>query len=111
MVGGKVRKLEVADAVGTACDALLERIFEGVKALIVKADPDSIPDLLQNIIITGGGSMISGLDAALATMLTEEGFEGCAVRSIGQSYQTHVASGAIKAASQAQDRQWQNLLG
>lgn len=111
MVGGKIRKLEVADAVGSAGDMLLEKIFDAVRTLIVKADPDSIPDLLQNIIITGGGCMIKGLDAALKDMLTEEGFEGCAVRSIGSHYQTHVASGAMKAATQAQDRQWQNLLG
>ncbi len=110
MISGKIKQLEVSDAVGSACDALLKRIFEASRALIVKADPDSVPDLLQNIIITGGGSMIRGLDAALQAMLTEEGFEGCSVRSVGEDYKTRVASGAIKAAFQAKERQWQTLL-
>lgn len=110
MISGKIKQLEVADAVGTACDALLSKIYEAVRALIVKADPDSVPDLLQNIIITGGGSMIKDLDKALQKLLSEEGFEGCKVTSIGEDYKTRVAGGAIKAAFQAKERQWQTLL-
>lgn len=110
MIGGKIKKLEVADAVGNACDTLLNKVHEAVRKLIVRADPDSIPDLLHNIIVTGGGSNIAGFDKALESLLTEEGFEGCNVLSIGEEYKTHVASGAMKAASQAKERQWQNLL-
>jgi len=111
MISGKIKQLEVSDAVGSACDVLLKKVYEAVRALIVKADPDSIPDLLQNIIITGGGSMIKGLDQALQKLLSEEGFEGCVVRSVGEDYKSRVASGAIKAAFQAKERQWQTLLG
>lgn len=110
MIGGKIKKLEVADAINGACNTLLEKVFEAVRALIVKADPDSIPELLQNIIVTGGGSMISGFDKALQDLLTEEGFEGCRVVSVGKQYKTRVANGATKAALQAKDHQWQNLL-
>lgn len=110
MIGGKIKKLEVADAIGAACDALLEKVFQAVRQLIVKADPDSVPDLLQNIIVTGGGSMIRGFDKALQEMLTEEGFEGATVSSVGADYKSRVAAGAIKAAYQAKERQWQNLL-
>lgn len=110
MISGKIKQLEVSDAVGAACDTLLDKVYDAVRALIVKADPDSIPDLLQNIIITGGGSLIKGLDAALQKRLTDEGFEGCVVASVGEDYKTRVAGGAIKAAFQAKERQWQNLL-
>ncbi|MCH6257509.1 rod shape-determining protein [Puniceicoccaceae bacterium K14] len=110
MIGGKIKKLEVAEPVGTACDTLLNKVYEAVRQLIVRADPDSIPDLLKNIIVTGGGSNIKGFDKALQSLLTEEGFEGCSVLSIGEEYKSHVASGAMKAASQAKERQWQNLL-
>ncbi|MDQ8202956.1 rod shape-determining protein [Pelagicoccus sp. SDUM812003] len=110
MISGKIKQLEVAEAVGSACDTLLGKIYEAVRNLIVKADPDSVPDLLQNIIITGGGSMIKGLDAALQKLLTDEGFEGTVVTSVGEDYKTRVASGAIKAAFQAKERQWQTLL-
>ena len=110
MVAGKIKQLEVADAIDNACNALLEKIYEAVRALIVKADPDSIPDLLQNIIMTGGGSMISGIAQALQDMLTEEGFEGCQVSAIGETFKTRVATGALTAARQASDRQWQTLI-
>ncbi len=110
MISGKVRQLEVSDAVGAACDTLLGKILEAVRTLIVKADPDSVPDLLKNIIITGGGSMIKGLDKALQKLLSEEGFDGCKVVSVGEDYKTRVAGGAVKAAFQAKERQWQNLL-
>lgn len=110
MIGGKIKKLEVADAIGHACDTLLNKVYESVRKLIVRADPDSIPDLLQNIIVTGGGSNIKGFDKALESLLIEEGFEGCNVLSIGEEYKSHVASGAMKAGSQAKERQWQNLL-
>lgn len=110
MISGKIKQLEVADAVGAACDALLKRIFEATRALIIKADQDSVPDLLQNIIITGGGSLIKGLDSALQAMLLEEGFEGAVVTSVGEDYKSRVARGAVKAGFQAKERQWQNLL-
>lgn len=110
MIGGKIKQLEVAHAVGTACNRLLDKVYEATRALIVKADPDSIPDLLQNIIVTGGGSMIKGLDKAIEKRLTDEGFEGARVTSVGEDYKTRVASGAVKAAFQAKDRQWQTLL-
>lgn len=110
MIGGKIKNLEVADAINVACTALLERIYQAVRSLIITADPDSIPTLLQNIIMTGGGSMISGIDKALEELLNAEGFEGCQVSSIGESFKTRVATGALIAARQAGDNQWQTLL-
>lgn len=110
MVAGKVKQLEVSDAIDNACNALLDKIYEAVRALIVKADPDSIPNLLQNIIMTGGGSMISGIAQSLQDMLTDEGFEGCQVSSIGETFKTRVATGALIAARQASNRQWQTLI-
>lgn len=110
MIRGKVRRLEVADAIDTACNALLEKIYQAVRTLIMRAEPESIPSLLKNIIITGGGSMIPGLDEALESLLLEEGFEGCQVTCAGDSYKSKVAAGALITAHQADERQWQNLL-
>lgn len=110
MIQGRVKRLEVADAIDVACTALLERIYEAVRALIMRAEPDSIPALLENIILTGGGSMIPGFDEGLEALLLEDGFEGCKVRSVGGTYKSRVAAGALIAAHQADERQWQNLL-
>lgn len=110
MIRGKVKRLEVADAIDTACNALLEKIYQAVRTLIMRADPESIPTLLENIIVTGGGSMIPGFDEGLESLLLEEGFEGCKVTCVGESYKSQVAAGALIAAHQADERQWQNLL-
>jgi len=110
MIRGRVKRLEVADAIDAACTALLAKIYEAVRTLIMRAEPDSIPALLENIILTGGGSMIPGFDEGLETLLLEDGFEGCKVRSVGGTYKSRVAAGALIAAHQADERQWQNLL-
>lgn len=109
MVQGKPRKLDVTKEVGLGCEAQLRRVFEMTCQLIAKADPDSVPELLQNIIVTGGGSLIKGFGVALQTLLLEEGFENPRVRVLGENYKDYVALGALKAARHAKEHQWQTL--
>ncbi len=109
-VAGKLRKLDVTEQVGAGCEALLGRVFEMTRDLIARADPDSIAELLQNVIVTGGGSLIKGFGVALQTRLLEEGFDNPRVRVLGENYKDYVARGALKAARQARDRQWQTLI-
>lgn len=111
MVGGKIRHLDVTAQIGTACDILLQRVFNMTRELITRADPESVGELLQNVIVTGGGSLIKGFGVALQTRLLEEGFENVRVQVLGENYKDYVARGALKAAGQAKDRQWQNLIG
>jgi rod shape-determining protein MreB len=111
IVQGKPRKLDVTKEVGLGCDALLNRVFEMTCQLIAKANPDSVQELLQNIIVTGGGSLIKGFAVALQTKLLEEGFENPRVKVLGDDYKNYVALGALKAARHAKEHQWQNLVG
>lgn len=110
-IGGKLRTIEIGEALFNACNTLLEKIFIEVKALIAKAETDSIPGLLQNIIITGGGSGVSNLAETLEKMLLAEGFDAPSVTVAGDNYKEYVARGALKAARHARDRQWQKLIG
>lgn len=110
MVGGKIRKLDLTEQIGQACTTLLHQVFETVKALIGKASSDSVSELLQNIILTGGGSRIHGLDTELQRLLTEEGYEQPKVKLVGEHYKEFVAKGALKAAQQAREDQWQQLV-
>lgn len=109
-IGGKVRRLDVTEQVGRACETLLTKAFEMARELIAKADQDSVAELLQNVIVTGGGSLINGFGVALQTKLLEEGFDNPRVRVLGENYKDYVALGALKAARQAKDRQWQTLI-
>jgi len=111
VIGGKSRTLELGDAIGNACNTLIDRIYPALTTLITTASSDSVVTLLQNIIITGGGSQIRGIDTVLQKRLTDDGFESPKVRLAGQDFQRYVAIGALKAARAARENQWQVLLG
>jgi rod shape-determining protein MreB len=111
MVGGKVRKIDLTRAIQAGCEALLDRVYEMTRELIARANPDTAAELLQNIIVTGGGSLIKGFGPALQAKLQNEGFANPKVNILGENYKDYVAKGALKAASHAKDRQWQTLLG
>ena len=49
-IDGKPRKIEIGKQIGESCNALLEEIFESLKVVIGKASPQSVFQLLQNII-------------------------------------------------------------
>lgn len=110
MVGGKPRKIDLTEAIALGCETLLEKTFVMTRELIGRADPESVSELLQNVIVTGGGSQIRGFAVALQTKLLEEGFEGPAVRVLGADYKDYVARGALKTARQAQERHWQHVI-
>ena len=58
IIGGKGRTLELGDAIGRAGNALIDKIYPALTTLIERASSDSVVTLLQNIIVTGGGSQI-----------------------------------------------------
>ncbi len=109
VIGGKARKLDLGEAVGTACQQLLHHVLECVKTAISRASTDTVAELLQNIILTGGGSQIRNIDTELQRLLAEEGYEKPRVQTVGEGYKEYVAKGALVAARQAKDGQWQTL--
>jgi rod shape-determining protein MreB len=111
VIGGKSRTLELGDSVGNACNTLIDKIYPALTTLIASASSDSVVTLLQNLIITGGGSQIRGIDTVLQKRLTDDGYENPKVRLAGQDFQRYVAMGALKAARAARENQWQVLLG
>jgi rod shape-determining protein MreB len=110
MVGGKALKIDLTRAIQAGCEALLDRVYEMTRDLISRANPDTVAELLQNIIVTGGGSLIKGFGPALQARLANEGFFAPRVNILGENYKVYVAKGALKAARHAKDRQWQTLL-
>ena len=110
IVGGKSRTLEIGEALAKAGNALLDQVFDATRTLIGRASSDSVATLLQNIIITGGGSQIKGIDTVLQQRLVDEGYASPKVRLAGADYKRYVAIGALKAARAARENQWQYLL-
>lgn len=111
LIGGKSHTLELGETIGNACNRLLEKIYPALTTLIARASSDSVAQLLQNIVVTGGGSRIRGFDTVLQQKLAADGFESPKVRLAGPDYKRFVAVGALKAARSAREDQWQHLLG
>ena len=105
-VEGKPRKIEIGKQVGEACNRLVDEITESLKQVIASASPQSVFSLLQNIILTGGGSRIRNIDQEIQQRLIEEGFENPDVRLSEKNYSPLVAIGALKVAKAAREDQW-----
>ncbi len=110
IMGGKAHTLELGDVIGRACNALVDKIYPALTTLIERAGSDSVVTLMQNIVITGGGSQLKGIDTLLQKKLTDDGYETPKVRLAGQDFKRYVAIGALKAARAARENQWQVLL-
>ncbi|HNQ89470.1 MAG TPA: rod shape-determining protein [Verrucomicrobiota bacterium] len=106
VVGGKLRRLDLGEAIGDACQALLMKVFDCVKAMIGQASTDSVAEVMRNIILTGGGSRIRNIDAELQRLLVEDGYEKPRVQTVGEDYKEYVARGALAAGRQARENQW-----
>lgn len=110
LIGGKSHTLELGEVIGRACNRLMEKIYPALTTLVARASSDSVAQLLQNIVVTGGGSRIRGFDTVLQQKLMDDGFEAPKVRLAGADYKRFVAVGALKAARSAREDQWQYLL-
>lgn len=110
LIGGKSHTIELGETIGRACNRLLDKIYPALTTLIARASSDSVAQLLQNIVITGGGSRIRGLDTVIQQKLADDGFESPKVKLAGPEYKRFVAVGALKAARGAREDQWQHLL-
>ena len=105
-IDGKPRKIEIGKQIGEACNSLLSEIFESLKAVIGKASPQSVFELLQNIILTGGGSRIRNIDQELQRLLVDDGYEDPDVTISSRENMPFVAIGALKVAKAAREDQW-----
>tara|TARA_B100001248_G_scaffold261923_1_gene255002 strand:- start:28405 stop:29532 length:1128 start_codon:yes stop_codon:yes gene_type:complete len=110
LISGKPRTLEIGPLIGEACNTLLEKIAKATIELINRCPADSVEDILQNIIMTGGGSQIQGIATELQRLLAREGYQAPTVNTVGEHYKAFVGLGAWKAGQSAKANQWQRLL-
>ena len=110
ILSGKAHVLELGEVLGRSANMLIDKIYPALITLISRASSDSVVTLLQNIVVTGGGSQIKGIDTVLQQRLADDGYENPKVKLAGQDYKRYVAMGALKAARSARENQWQVLL-
>jgi len=105
-VDGRPQVLDFAEIIQEACDSLVPFVTKGIKELLSRCDSDSIVDVMQNIIVTGGGSEIRGLCEKVEADLRAEGYD-CARGVRPADYKRLVARGALRIAENVRDEQWQ----
>jgi len=72
-VDGKKQVVDVGDLIQIACEELVPHLVKTVKGIVAGADPEYQPLLRNNIILSGGGSLIDGLADRVADELADIG--------------------------------------
>ena len=105
-VDGKPTPLDITKELRASCESLLPPISETMLELISKVQPEYQERVRQNIILSGGGSLITGLGAALQQSLGDIG--GGRVRVVKDP--VYVGSdGGLALANDAPAADWEKL--
>lgn len=72
-VDGKKQVVDVGDLIQIACEELVPHLVRTVKGIVSGADPEYQSMLRNNIILSGGGSLIDGLADRVADELADIG--------------------------------------
>ena len=105
-VDGKPRTLDFSEIIKESCEILIEPILDCIRQLLRRCDSDVVENVLQNIIIAGGGSDIDNLPQTIQKRLRAEGYDMAFTRT-PEDYRRLVAEGALKIGQNARDDQWQ----
>ncbi|MEC7253901.1 MAG: rod shape-determining protein [Candidatus Thermoplasmatota archaeon] len=72
-VDGKSQNVDIGDLIQEACEMLVPKIGNAIKRIVAEADPEYQPVLRNNIILSGGGSLIEGLADRVAREISDIG--------------------------------------
>ncbi|MCS5532868.1 MAG: rod shape-determining protein [Candidatus Poseidoniaceae archaeon] len=105
-VEGKKQVVDIGDLVQEACELIIPKIGNGIKQIVAGADPEYQPILRNNVIISGGGSLIDGLAARVADEISDIGDVNvwCVEDPIDK-----VATGALSLAGQMPDEMFTSI--
>ncbi len=70
---GKPVKLDVTDDIRAACESIVPDIVQQLEVLVRSYSPDQQEAVLQNIVLTGGGSRIRNLDTMISEWMKDYG--------------------------------------
>ena len=72
-VEGKKQVVDIGDLMQEACESIVPKIGNAIKKIIATADPELQPVIRNNIILSGGGSLIVGLADRVAKEISDIG--------------------------------------
>jgi rod shape-determining protein MreB len=107
-VGGKPTEIDITAELKRACESILPPVVETMLDLVARVDPEFQDQVRANVVLAGGGSLISGLPAALEKALSEMG--GGKVRAV-EDPAFAGATGGLAIALDAPETDWESLPG
>ena len=72
-VDGKSQNVDIGDLIQEACEMLIPKVGNAIKRIVAEADPEYQPVLRNNIILSGGGSLIEGIAARMTEEISDIG--------------------------------------
>lgn len=66
-------EVDLSKELRSACETIVPDILEQLVAIVKAFDPEAQQEVLENIFISGGGSLIKGIDEVIALHLVEYG--------------------------------------
>lgn len=97
------KKFDVSEPLQAACEIILEPLVNGLREVISRIDPEFRQSIMSNILLSGGGSQIKGLETKLAKV-----FEDNPNVKVSKVYDSLFAgaNGAFKLAMSIPVEQW-----
>ncbi len=71
--GRPPQEFDVTEPLRQSCETIVTEIVKGIHELVWQLDPEVQHPIISNIVLSGGGSQMQGLDTALETALEEHG--------------------------------------
>ncbi len=100
-------ELSITQELKESCESIVPDVVTGVSQLIATYDPDFRDELRNNIIISGGGSLIRNIDSFIEEELSEVG--GGKVSAIKEDPFLAGSKGALKLAMDMPEDYWTQL--
>ncbi len=105
-VAGKPTQLDITEQMRSACEGLLPPVTETMLDLLARVEPEYQEKVRNNIILSGGTSLIPGLAQNLQTRLAEVG--GGRVRTVEDPVFAG-SNGGLALALDAEETDWEQL--
>ena len=103
---GKPIEIDITEDLRAACESIVAPISETVRDLVARVEPEYQQRVLNNIILSGGSSLIDGLPEALKSALSEL---GKAQITLVQDPVFAGSDGGLAIAQDASEGDWEKL--
>ena len=103
---GREKVIDIASIVRRACEPLVDSVLEGLRSVLGSSPSDSVEELLENIIVVGGGARMMGIGDRLREECRREFGQRTSLR-IPEDPTVLVANGGLRWAHFLREEEWE----